>query len=124
MAQNFPLPVNHLATQDLFGGNEVGLNHPNRNSFVRLYDNGDIGLTAAEGVTIYMSAPQRSITFMADQVKFLTKDDGFRWNRLSFNKDAYQYQQPTFFQIVDDDAKSLYRGVEPYLSKDQSGSLF
>lgn len=115
MAKGFQQPVRSAIAQDQFGLNEPGLVHPRRPSFVRLHDNGDIELTAGETLSILMAPSNRTITFVADQVKFLTKDDGFRWNRLSFNKDAWQFNQPTFHQLDDSDAHSLYRGVDVFL---------
>ena len=123
MAQQFPAPYQHLENQNYFMGNEVGLNHPLRDSHVRLHDNGDVEITAGDGLSMIFHAAQRQIVFVADQVKFLTKeDDGLRWNRLSFNKDAYQYQQPTFFQKVDAEdptMRGLYRGANHYTKNKQ-----
>lgn len=102
--------------QDTFQKREVGLNHPDNKSHIRLHNNGDVEITAGEGLSIWLHAGSRSITFVADSIKFITRDDGLHWNRLNFNKDAWQFNESTFYRAEDVDArKGLYRGVEMFL---------
>lgn len=116
MARDFTDPYANLYGQDQFHKPEPGLSHPSRPSHIRLHDNGDLELTACEGLSIMMHAASRSITFISDSVKFITKDDGFRWNKLALNKDAWQYNQPAFHPVDDTaSSKGLYRGVEMFL---------
>lgn len=115
----FNSPYLKLLGQDNFAQNEVGITHPDTAAHVRLLNSGDIEISAGDGICIFMNASTRSITFVADSVKVLTKDDGFRWNKMQFNQEAWQYNQPTFRMTTDDvPDKSLYRGVDMFL-KDQ-----
>lgn len=111
--QQFNSPYLKILTQDNFNRNEVGITHPDTPAHIRLLNTGDVEISAGEGLCIYMSPSTRSITFMADSVKVITKDDGFRWNKFHFNQEAWQYNQPTFRHANEDiSEKSLYRGVD------------
>lgn len=119
MARDFADPHGNLYAQDNFHKQEVGLTHPNRPSYVRLHDNGDVEITACEGLSVWLHAASRSITFIADSVKFITRDDGFKWNKLNLNKDAWQFNQPTFHPSSDDTVnQGLYRGVDMFMQDD------
>lgn len=116
----FPRPVNFVQQMDEFSDTEVGITHPFLSSHVRLKDNGDIELVAAEGLAIVMRPSNRSITFVADDIKFLTRPSGgLRWNKLRFNERANEYQEPTFIDVSDQDEFSLYSGVESFLYDDE-----
>lgn len=109
-------PGDILNTQDNFQNNEVGVTHPSNPSFVKLNDNGDVEIFASEGVGIHIDRNSRSIILIADAIKFLTKEDeGLRWNRLSFNKNAVFYQEPTFLEMSDEDMYCIYKGVNQYV---------
>jgi len=94
-----------ISKRNEFSRREVGLNHPDNNSFLRLNDDGDIEIFAAPGVGIIISAVGRSISLFADHIRFFTKDDGLRWNNYNFNYSAYDYSQPTLVKI---DYKSIH----------------
>lgn len=114
------MPFNEIETikrnQEKFGLREVGLTHPDLSSFIKLADNGDIHIVAAEGLAIILHPQNKSITFVGDTVKFLTKEeDGLRWNKLSFNSQATKYTEPAFVSYVEDDYQNLYRGLDDFL---------
>jgi hypothetical protein len=115
--ERFTRPAHIIEQQETFGGREVGLTHPDQASFFRLSDNGDIEIMACEGLGIILSQGRRSITFIADQVKFLTNEEaGFRWNKLALNPRATAFNEPTFTQVDDDEVRvDLFQGVSDYL---------
>lgn len=85
----------HIGTaQDHYGSNEVGLVHPNRNSFIRIRDNGDIEISATDGCSIILSATQRTVIVNADEVRFSTNVGGFSWNKAKFNDNALSFKEP------------------------------
>jgi hypothetical protein len=99
--------------QDRFSEREVGITHPDVSSHVRLKDNGDIEIISGEGLGIVFNRKDRSMTFFADSVRMLTRDDdtGLRWNKLAFNPKATTYDQPAFIRLVESDLPNIYRGV-------------
>lgn len=106
----------YVQDQDFFGNREVGLNHPDVNSYVRLKDNGDIEIMANEGLGIILRPAKNSILIYADHVKIMTKEqDGLRWNSLSFNPMATSYNEPTFVKQIATDFHNTYKGVEHFL---------
>lgn len=114
----FEPPWAEVAEQGRFGEREVGIVHPDIPSFVRLRDSGEIEIVAGEGLSILMSPKSKSITFVADHIKFMTKHEGgLRWNQVSFNDRATAFSEPTFI-VVDDlaDSISAYQGVEEFFS--------
>lgn len=120
-----PMPHDIIDQQNTFSANEPGLTHPNQSSHVRLRDNGDIEIVAGDVVSMVMSLSSRTITFTADVVKFLTKDQqGLRWNNLAFNPKAATYSQPTFLALTDDHIVDLYQGASAYVptSKDPTAT--
>lgn len=90
-----------------FSQREVGLNHPDNPSFIRLTDSGDIEIFATPGVGIVINGSTRTISFHADNIKFYTKEDGLKWNSMDFNHSATTFAEPTF---VSSDAKSYNPG--------------
>jgi len=112
----FNNPQDDVDRDSRFKGREVGLNHPDLPSFIKLTSNGDIEIVAGDGLSIILNPHSRSITFVADHVKFMTKhEDGLRWNRLSFNERATNFNEPTLVEV--DDAREgygLYKGVDHY----------
>jgi hypothetical protein len=103
--------------QDTYGPREVGLTHPDVDGFVRISDAGDIELIATPGVGIIIHPQNRSITIMADHIKFVTKEhDGMIWNSLSFNPRSFNYAEPTFLRFTAEDKHGLYDGSDYYLS--------
>lgn len=115
--ERFTRPVHILGQQDQFGGREVGITHPDRSSFIKLSDNGDIEIIAGEGLGIILNLGRRSITFMADQVKFMTHNDaGFRWNQVALNPNATSFNEPAFTNVSEDKVKvDLFKGVSHFL---------
>lgn len=114
---SIPMPHDILAQQDTFGSSEVGITHPVQNTHIRLRDNGDVELIAGDNLAIVMSNTSRTITFVADSVKFMTKaQDGFRWNDLSLNPQATNYHQPAFVKHADDHVIDLYSGFDNYVT--------
>ena len=83
-----------LNKRNQFSRREVGMNHPDMFSFMKLADNGDIEIMAAPGVGIIISAVTRSVTILADTLKiYTTEDDGIRWNNYSFNYAASDFTE-------------------------------
>lgn len=115
----FENPEELNQAQDTFSSREVGLTHPDVPGFLRIKDNGDIEIVAGEGLSIIMNAASRSITFVADSVKFLTKDEGLRWNKLLFNGQATTFNEPTFSPTEDvAGSNHIYRDVAYFLNED------
>lgn len=113
---SFVRPYNKLIDQEKFSSTEVGLTHQFTDAFVRLTDDGDIELAAVPGLAIIMHPQNRSITFIADSVKFITKEkNGMRWNKLSFNDQSTKFTEPTFIPYESQDVQDVYRGVHNFL---------
>lgn len=111
------MPHEILRQQDTFGHNEPGLTHPVQNTHIRLRDNGDMELIVGDAVAMVMSNTRRSITFVADNIKFMTKEqNGLRWNDLGFNPKASKFEQPTFLQLTHEAVVDLYNGFDTYVS--------
>lgn len=120
MSERFERPVDILNQQDAFQSREVGITHPDRPAHVRLKDNGDIEIVAGEGLMIIMHAATRGITFVADEIKFLTKSQSLRWNDLRFNSRATQYAEPTFVKQDNEQGYSLYRDTDYFREPDDA----
>jgi hypothetical protein len=117
MTDSIPMPHDIISQQNTFAANEPGLTHPMQSSHVRLRDNGDIEIVAGDTISMVMSLSSRTITFTADAVKFLTKDQqGLRWNNLAFNPKASTFSQPTFLALTDDHIVDLYQGASAYVA--------
>jgi len=107
-------PTKIVKEQKKFQPREVGLTHPDNPSFFRVRDNGDIEIFAGDGVGIVICPETKSVSFVGDTVKVITnEDDGLKWNDKKFNSKATKFSEPTLTSHdVDDDFKSLYRGIE------------
>lgn len=117
----FQRPAEILTQQNHFSQREVGLTHPDNPSFVRLRDNGDIEVFASEGLGFVLHRQSRSISFIADNIKFHTKtDQGLRWNRLAFNSKAMTYSEPAFIEMKDDNMHQLYKGSQDYFPPEKT----
>jgi hypothetical protein len=108
-------PFNIINENNKYGLREVGITHPDNDSYFKLADNGDISLMSRDGLGIYISAAQDCIFLIASNVKVLTKeDDGFRWNGLAFNPKAVKYSEPAFVypktQIT-----NMYTGISNFV---------
>jgi hypothetical protein len=120
MPETFRRPVHFVEGQDTFRNSEVGVTHPNTSAFVRLKDNGDVEIVAGEGCSIILHTAKKSITFVADSVKFLTRtgSGGLVWNKQAFNENADTFNEPALVPIRDEDGYSLYKGVDHFLYGD------
>jgi len=108
-------PFDIINNQNKFGEREVGITHPDKHGFIKIADNGDIQIMAAEGLGIIISASQRCIFLVGDVVKFLTKEDeGLRFNNLAFNAKATTYSEPALIhpKIMTSD---LYNNTSRFL---------
>jgi hypothetical protein len=116
-SRKFDRPISFVQGQDMYRPNEVGVTHPTMPAFIRLKDNGDVEIVACEGCSIILHPAKRSITFVADSIKFLTKGgmQGMTWNGMAFNENANTFNEPTLVPVQDDDAYSPYKGVEQFI---------
>ena len=87
---NFLRPTDLLLNKNRFSGTEVGLTHQLNPSFIRLCDNGDIEIMAAEGIGMIFHVANKSVTIVADSIKMVTRDDGLKWNDSHFNSNGSQ----------------------------------
>jgi hypothetical protein len=102
-----------LNNRNQFSRREVGINHPDMFSFMKLADNGDIEIMAASGVGIIISAVTRSVTILADTLKiYTTEDDGIRWNKYSFNYAASDFTEPVLVPLRDYQKSAAYYSSE------------
>ena len=114
--ETFVRPIDLVQGDEKFTGSEVGLIHAANGSYIRLRDNGDMEVMADEGLGFIMHANTKSITFLADKIRFLTQDtEGLQWNKKAFNNKAVEFQEPTLLDIDTDEHMTLYKGVEHFL---------
>ncbi len=106
-----------LNKRNEFSRREVGLNHPDNHSFLRLNDDGDIEIFAAPGVGMVISGASKSISLFADKIKFFCSENGLRWNNFNFNYSAIDYSQPTLVQIDHKSIHSAQNDAHHYLAK-------
>ena len=102
-----------------FSGREVGLTHPDKPSFVKLNDAGAIELFAKLGIGIYIDAASGSIVLVADNIKFLTREEGLHWNQLTFNSKATKYVEPAFVPYGYHETVTLYAGLNNFLEDEE-----
>lgn len=104
-------------SQNKFAKRDVGITHPDNNSFIRIAENGDIYIMAQDNLGIIISATQQSILLVGDSVKFLTKDyEGLKWNRLSFNPKATKYSEPALL-FSKQQENPLYSGLDHFIGE-------
>lgn len=115
-SSSFPVGA-ELNRRNQFSQREVGLNHPDTNSFLRLNDEGDIEIFAAPGVGIVISASSRTISFFSEKVRFFCAEDGLRWNEFNFNYSASDYSQPTLVKINPKSIHMAQNSAYHYLAK-------
>lgn len=109
--------VQQLAQQNTFSTREVGVNHPDTPGYIRLTDQGDIQLMADDGLGIIINYKYRSITIMADTVRFQTTDnEGLAWNTNFFNPAATTFSQATLLPGTGANVKNVFDGTENYYS--------
>lgn len=110
----FERPAQSLAEQSRFSPTEVGLSHQHRDAYVRLNDDGDVEICAAPGLAVILHPQNKSITMVADSIKFITAKNGLRWNNLAFNDQAFKFQEPTFVVFDHSEVRSIYTGLEEF----------
>lgn len=104
-----------------FSRREVGLNHPDNDSFLRLTDNGDIEIMAAPGVGIIISAVTRTVSILADTLKiYTTEDDGIRWNKMAFNYAGSNFTEPFLVPLGEFQKSPAYHDYQEYVDKIKS----
>jgi hypothetical protein len=111
----FERPHNNKESQDMFGLREVGLNHPDVDGFIRIRDNGDIEIVVGEGCGIILNAKKRSVTIVADEVKFITNaGNAIRWNEKRFNYQGNSFTQPALVDVETSEHQNLYDGAADF----------
>lgn len=106
-----------IARRKQFSQREIGLNHPDTNSFLRLNDEGDIEIFASPGVGIIISSTSSTISFFAEKIRFFCDEEGLRWNEFNFNYSSSDYSQPTLVKV---NPKSIHKAQNEayhYLAK-------
>lgn len=100
-----------------FSDREVGVTHPDLNSFMRFNDHGDIEIFAAPGVGIVISTRSKSISLFADSIRFYSKEDGLRWNNYNFNYASSDYSEPTLLKVSPKNIHSAQNGISYFLDR-------
>lgn len=113
----FQRPTELFLQKNRFSSTEVGLTHQMAPAFVRLCDNGDIELIAAEGLGMVFHVANKSITIIADSVKMITKDDGLRWNDSHFNPNGTEWTEPAILKKDIDDMHGIFDGIDNYIGE-------
>lgn len=108
-------PEFELKKRKEFSDREVGLTHPDLNSFIRLNDQGDIEIFAAPGIGIVISSRSKSISLFGDSIRMFCKEDGLRWNTYNFNYSASSFAEPTLVKINYKDIHSAQNNANYYL---------
>lgn len=112
---DFSRPTEMIQKQNKYGLREVGLTHPDNDSFIKVSDNGDIHIMAADGLGIIISVAQHCIFLVGDNVKFLTKEDeGVRFNDLALNYKATTYSEPALIYPKKQTA-GIYDGMSDFM---------
>lgn len=116
----YEMPWKEIEQQDYFREREVGLKHPDNNSFVRIRDGGEVEIGSGDSTAIILNPRNSSVTIFADHVKFVTKhDQGIRFNHLTLNEAATHFDEPALLEVDDiNDGYDVYKGVEYYLQSD------
>ncbi len=91
------MTVKASTTNDRFDLHDVGLTHPDNNSFVKIDGSGRIYLMAGPNMGIVLDPVSQTVSLIGDTIKVVSKEDeGFKWNNVSFNPRAVSYAEPTF----------------------------
>lgn len=118
---SFRRPVRSVEEREQYSDTEVGITHPHLPGYFKIADNGDIELWASEGLGMVFHPGNRSITIVADTVKFITKEQyGLRWNKMSFNYEADQFQEPSLVPFDTSEVQNIYRDIDDFL-EDSNG---
>lgn len=114
----FDQQYEQVRKEETFGPREVGISHPDNNSFVKIADNGDVEVSVGPGCAVILHPQDGSITFVASRVRFLIGDNGaFTINDLILNTDATNYAEPTFVERSMTDHTYLYDGTTNYVAE-------
>lgn len=109
-------PSHVRTSKEAYSDSEVGITHPFRPSYIRLADNGNVEIIGAEGMGIIFNAADRSVTIIADKVRFQTREDeGMLWNDKAFNPRATLYTQPTLIDLDSENIANIWGGVDDFL---------
>lgn len=115
----FERPFNNLLAQNQFSLREPGLTHPDNETYIKLRDNGDIELVVSEGLGMVFNKRKRSVTIIADEIKFLTSlGDSITWNDKKLNSQAVLYTQPALVPTEAHEKFSPYTGTEEFFESD------
>jgi hypothetical protein len=101
-----------------FNEREVGITHPDNPAFIKISDNGDVEIFAGEGVGIILHPQNKSITFVADSVKFIVKDKGVRINDSTINEKARKFTEPVMIPTKFEQPTSMLDYTTSYLEDD------
>lgn len=115
-AGNTVSEITEMNKRKTFSQREVGLNHPDNPSFIRLTDSGDIEIFAAPGVGMVINGSTRTISLFADNIKFNTKEDGLKWNSMEFNHSATLFSEPTFVSADEKSYNPAYLNMDYYIN--------
>jgi hypothetical protein len=107
--------VGEMGRRKTFSHREVGLNHPDNPSFIRLTDSGDIEIFAAPGVGMVINGSTRTISLFADNIKFHTKEDGLKWNAMEFNHSATLFSEPAFVGANETSYNPAFLNMDYYI---------
>ncbi len=110
----FNRPTELLLAKNTFSATEVGLTHQRTSAYVRLTDAGDVEIMADDGLGIILHSANKSVTIIADSLKILTKEDGFRWNDVQFNSNGTQWMEPALLKTEVQDMNGIFNGVEDF----------
>ena len=99
---------------------EPALSHPDVPGFIRIRNDGVMEIICDDALGMMMDPKSRSVTFVADHVKFFTKQDGgLRWNNVQFNENATSFDEPALLSVDDDGAVTdLYSGTLGFMEGD------
>lgn len=117
----FTKPYSDIRNQESFGLRETGITHPDSQSFIRLRDNGDVEISAGPGISIILHPQNKSITFIADSVKFMVKETaGVKVNDLIMNTDATNYAEPAFIPMDPEAIPYIFDDAISYVKEEDS----
>lgn len=113
-------PTFSMVERNRFSPTEVGVTHQFTNAYVRLTDDGDIEIIAGEGLGIVLHPANKSITIMADKIKFVTREHGgLMWNLKNFNERATKFTEPAFYDYNPEDGMGIFRNMSTFLEEDE-----
>jgi hypothetical protein len=115
IAGNTTSEINEMDIRKTFSQREVGFNHPDNSSFIRLTDAGDIEIFATPGVGIIINGTTKTISFFADNIKFHSKEDGLKWNSMEFNHSATTFSEPALVEANHKSYNPAFMNMDHYI---------